>query len=463
MPRSAITARLRIAAAAGLAGALLALAAGPTAARPITSKESVLPIGTELNEEPVDQPNELFSSELAGGKRSYLLDLGDLLFSSPDILGGVARQAGMSCETCHQEGANNPKLFVPGLSIRPGTFDVTNHLFNAKADNGVLDAVTPPSLRGARYLAPYAHDGRFPTLREFIRNAIVNEFSGPEPADQVLDALENYLKEISFLPNAKLGPGGRLTAQASAAAHRGEALFNKPFPHNPAMSCATCHRPDEAFVDHQLHDIGTGGLFKTMTLLNANLNAPYFHDGRFDSYAEVVGYFDRYYDLALTAKQRADLVAYLDAVGGADEPTVRDTLQAELDEIANFVSVLDTAIPGRNREVIALAVDGVGHEWRELGEQFPERSDTSVTGGLQERLRARLAVRRLVLSLRRVAMAAEAGDFDQAARVFADYRSLAAAAAPNLKLAERWSLFNPQVREAHFTALRRLAALAKKR
>ena len=85
----------------------------------------MLPPGTELNEEQLDQPNELFASELAGGKRSYLLNLGDLLFSSPAIFGGVARQAGISCETCHQQGHNNPKLFVPGLSSRPGTFDTT--------------------------------------------------------------------------------------------------------------------------------------------------------------------------------------------------------------------------------------------------------------------------------------------------------------------------------------------------
>jgi len=37
--------------------------------------------------------------------------------------------------------------------------------------------------------------------------------------------------------------------------------------------------------------------------------------------------------------------------------------------------------------MIALAVDSVGNEWRELGENFPERSDTSVSGGLTERLR----------------------------------------------------------------------------
>ena len=447
-------------AAAGLA-AFLALTAMHASARPIVTKEGVLPAGSELNEEPLDQPNELFYSELAGGKRSYLLNLGDLLFSSPNILGGVARQAGMSCGTCHQQGHNNSKLFIPGLSHRPGTFDTSGALFNPKADNGVFDAVRVPSLRGAKYLAPYTHDGRFPTLREFTRNAIVNEFAGPEPSAQVLDALEAYIKEIAFLPNPKLSAGGRLTKDASDAARRGEQLFNKPFPHDAAMSCATCHRPDGAFVDHQLHDVGSGGLIKTPTLVNANFSAPYFHDGRFDSYGEVIDYFDRQFALALTANERADLIAYLDAVGDAKEPTIRNTVQASLDEIQQFASVLDTAIPAHNKEIIALTVDGLANEWRELGESFPSAKDTSVSGGVAERKRASGAVKDMVLTLRRIAMAADGGNFEAVAQAYTDYLGELASAAAALKRAEPWSLFNPQVREAHVTALNQLAKLAK--
>ena len=238
-------------------------------------------------------------------------------------------------------------------------------------------------------------------------------------------------------------------------------MFNKPFRHDAAMSCASCHQPDAAFVDHRVHDIGSGGRFKTMTLINANFSAPYFHDGRFDSYAEVVGYFDRHFDLGLSAGEKSDLVAYLEAVGDAKEPIVRATVQNELDEIAEFVSVLDTAIPARNKDVIALAVDTVGTEWRELGENFPERSDTSVNGGLSERARARDAVRDLVLTLRRIDMAAAADDYAEVEDAYGDYRQQAALAAPALKLAEPWSLFDPAVRAAHFAAERQLAELAK--
>ena len=450
-----LTARL---AAAWLATMLAGAAASAT---PVVSTDAVLPAGSELNEQLLDQPTELFAFERAGGKRSYLFNLGDMLFSSSVIFGGKARDAGLSCNSCHQQGAANPALYVPDLSRRPGTFDTTGALFNPKADNGVFDPVTVPSLRGAKFLAPYGHDGRFTALRDFVRNVIVNEFAGPEPSGQTLDALVAYIHEISFLPNAKMAPDGRLTAKASDAARRGEAVFNKPFPHGAAMSCASCHQADAAFVDHKVHDIGTGGFFKTKTLVNANFNAPYFHDGRFDTFDEVVGYFDKHYDLGLSGAERADLVAYLETIGDADEPTTRNSVQAEVDELSAFVSVLDVAIPARDTAVILQAVDSVGAEWREIGERFPDRRDTSIEGGIGERLKARASVRGLVLTLRQVAMAAEAGDFTQATRLYAEYGTLVTAVTPQLKAAEQWSLFNPEVHRRHFAALAKLAALGK--
>ena len=441
--------------------AVIVLIGGAALAAPITTKEGVLPLGSDLGETVADQPTELFATELAGGKRSYMQKLGDMLFSSPAILGGVARQAGISCATCHQQGAGNAALYIPGLSSRPGTFDTTGALFNAKADNGLFDPVTPPSLRGAKFLAPYGHDGRFASLRDFIRNVVVNEFAGPEPSGEVLDALVAYVQDIAFLPNPKLNSDGKLTDAASEAAHRGEHIFNRPFPHDAATSCASCHQPSSAFVDHQVHDVGSGGFFKTKTLINAKFNAPYFHDGRFDSYDQVAGYFDKHFDLGLNAAERADLVAYLDAVGDATEPTTPDTVQSELDEIRVFVSVLDTAIRERNAAVIAVAVDTVGGEWRELGEHIPEAKDTSVHGGLRERIKARGAVREMVLALRQIDMASARGEYDAAAEAYADYRSQVAPAATALAAAEPWSLFNVAVRRQHFAALGRLADLAK--
>ena len=445
-----------------LAALTAALAIASVQARPITHDEGVLPAGTELNDDQIDRPNELFYSEENGGKRSYLSILGDMLFATPGIFGGMARKAELSCATCHQAGHNNPKLFIPGLSSRPGTFSTANTMFSPHT-GGVSKPVTPPSLRGAAHLAPYAHDGRFATLRDFIRNAVVNEFGGDAPSEQVVDALEAYVRDISFLPNKKVTADGKLTNENTDAARRGEAIFRRPFRNDAAMSCSSCHQPGQFFVDHKVHDVGSGGSFKTPTLVNAKFGAPYFHDGRFTDFHQVVGYFDRHFDLGLAESERADLAAYLDAVGDADEPVTRATVQTEIDEIALFVTVLDKAIPERNHEIIALTVETVGHEWRELGEHFPPAKDSTVKGGLNERRRARNAIFGVVLTLRRIAMASEAGKFEDAARLYTDDRRDATAAAATLKAAQKFSLFDPAVREEHFRALDRLVGMAEDR
>jgi len=450
--------------AASTTAALLLFAATPYApAFPVHGKHTVLPVGTELNEDSLSLPREIFRSETIGGAKSYLVNLGDLAFSSPTILGGLARQAGISCSTCHVQGASNPKLYIPGLSSRPGTFDTTGALFNGKADDHALDPVTIPSLRGARYLAPYGHDGRMGSLRDFVRNVIVNEFAGPEASPALLDAIVVYIQDIDFLPNPSLGPGGRLTAQASAAERRGEALFAKPFPHDPGLSCAGCHLPAAAFVDHQQHDVGSGGLYKTPTLLNADFNAPYFHDGRYDTYGQVVAHFDRVFDLALSPQDQRDLVAYLTAVGDGQRPFESDGVAADLKEISDFASTLATAIPAHDKDIITLAVNTIGPELRELTEAFPDVKDMSVSGGQQERAVARMALKELVLGLRRIDLAAAADRFDEAATEYRNFRNLMASAVPKaLTNAQPWSLFNPAIHEAHYAALRQMIETANR-
>ena len=424
---------------------------------PTDGDQAVLPGGSELNEDATYLPHEILRSEYRGDRTSYVVALGDLAFNSPSILGDVARRAGISCGTCHVGGANNAKLFIPGLSTRPGTFDTTGALFNPKADNHVFDPVRIPSLRGARYLSPYGHDGRIASLRDFVRSVIVGEFAGPEPSPALLDAIVSYVLEIDFLPNLKLGARGRLNATASETERRGEALFAKPFPHDPNLSCAGCHPPAAAFVDHLQHDVDSGGLYKTPTLLNANFNAPYFHDGRYDSFDQVVDHFDRVYELGLSSRDRADLVAYLHAAGDARQPFDSDGVMTRFKDISSFSLLLAQAIAARDRDVINLVVDTLGGEFRDLAEQFPDHRDTAVTGALVERRMARAAVKDVVISLRRIAMAAATDDFTAAAVEHKTYYDLTfSKAMPLLRGAEPWSLFNPAIRAAHDAERRRL-------
>lgn len=437
---------------------LLAIAAlRQAAAFPLSGDQTVLPPGTDFAEEAFARPTEVFHSEKHGGFKSYMVDLGDLAFNSPTVLGGPARLAGMSCGTCHVNGAGNPHLFVPGMSTRPGNFDTTGPLFNPKAHNGMLDPVRIPSLRGERFLAPYGNDGRIASLREFIRNVIVNEFSGPEPSPAILDALVAYVEDIDFLPNLSLDANGRLTSRSSEAERRGEAIFSRPFPNDPTMSCATCHIPSAGFVDHKQHNVGTGGMYKTPTLLNSDFNAPYFHDGRFDRFDQVVAHFDKQFDLKLPPQDRADLVAYLTAVGDGLQPLELDGVSAQLKEINDFASVLEIAIPAHDLPIIDLAVTTVGQELRDLVEKFPDRRDAAVTDGLKERLAARAALKDAVIRFRHIGTAAAAGNFDEAQAEFTTYRKMSVAALPVLlATAQPWSLYNPKIHYAHYMGLRHL-------
>ena len=202
-------------------------------------------------------------------------------------------------------------------------------------------------------------------------------------------------------------------------------------------------------------------MYKTPTLLNADFNAPYFHDGRYDSYDQVVTHFDRVFDLGLSPEDRHDLIAYLTAVGDGVRPYETDGVGAALKEIGDFASTLDTSISAHDTDAIALAVNTVGLELRELTEAFPEPKDTSVSGGEQERAIARMALKELVLQLRRVDVAAASGGFDDAAAEYRKFRNLMASAVPKtLVAAQPWSLFNPTIHEAHYTALRQLVQTA---
>ena len=214
-----------------------------------------------------------------------------------------------------------------------------------------------------------------------MRNVIVNEFAGPVPSPQILDAIVVYIEDIDFLPNPNLDAMGRLTRGVSAAPRRGEALFAKPFPHDPTMSCAACHVPSAAFVDHRQHDIGSGGFYKTPTLLNADFNGRYFHDGRFVTYGEVIDYFDHVFELGLTAGDRDDLAAYLKAIGDGVRPEYRLSGVNVLADIDGFASVLDLAISLHDTEVVALAVRNETDQLQDLAEHYPDSADGEISGG----------------------------------------------------------------------------------
>ena len=317
---------------------------------PTTRVLAKLPPGSNINKQ-LPRPRQVLNMVERGVDESEtpLIALGDMAFDSPYIFRGPSRELFLSCNTCHNKGTNNPNFFIPGLSTQPGTMDVSNAYLAPHANNGVFDALDIPDLRGIRFTAPYGRNGRFASLREFVRNGIMHEFDGPEPDPILLDAMIAYMNEFDFLPNRALLPDGRLVEDASKAAKRGEVLFRRPFAQMDDRSCATCHDPSNQFLDGRQHDIGStrrsgvytlDGALDTPTLLNVKFTAPYFHDGSLDTLERVVRWFDETYSLDLSENEIADLTTYVETVGdGVDsyEDTIH-TLDAELEEFSFFLS-----------------------------------------------------------------------------------------------------------------------------
>ena len=311
-------------------------------------------------------------------KKLFLVAYGDMLFDSPLIFGRPARALGLACSTCHNRGDINGALFIPGLSRRLGGIDIDGGYFNPRANDHRFDPLDIPSLRGIRFTAPYGRDGRTASLREFVRAVIVSEFAGPEPSPLMLDALTAYLNEFDFLPAPLLDRGGRLNADAGAAARRGEAIFNRTYPAMAGRSCASCHIPDANFVDGRRHDIGSArpssahardGAFDTPTLLGIRYSAPYFHDGSLPDLAAVVDWFDRRYAMGLNESEAANLLAYLEAVGTGVAPfetfdAANTRFKMSFEEASTFLSTLDTLIPARDRRHALLLLETVAADLR---------------------------------------------------------------------------------------------------
>jgi cytochrome c peroxidase len=120
---------------------------------------------------------------------------------------------------------------------------------------------------------------------------------------------------FDFPPAPKLDPmTNRLDpAKASESERRGEALFVGK------AQCATCHMPQESYLDHQMHDLRLerftrepgDGPIKTFTLRGIKDTPPYMHDGRCLTLEDTVEFFNLVMGLKLNQQEKTDLVAFM--------------------------------------------------------------------------------------------------------------------------------------------------------
>lgn len=128
---------------------------------------------------------------------------------------------------------------------------------------------------------------------------------------------------VDFPPAPKLTPLGRLDpAKATEQELAGERIFMGK------GQCATCHVPQTAFMDNQMHDLKAerfyqigqtvnglvmlpDGPIKTFTLRGIKDSPPYLHDGRLPTLADTVEYFNLVLGLKLAQDEKDSLTAYL--------------------------------------------------------------------------------------------------------------------------------------------------------
>lgn len=401
----------------------------------VTDVSTWLPPGSDMNDQdPLPRLVLNFEERGEDEKDLFLVAYGDMLFDSPEIFGGAGKAVGMTCSTCHNRSDINQRFSIPGLSHQPGAMDVSSSFFNPRANNMIADSLDIPTLRGLRFTAPYGRDGRMASLRDFVRNVIVSEFDGPEPTPLMLDALVAYLTQFDFLPAPYVQADGSLSHKVSKSAKRGEELFRREFSQMGGQSCATCHIPNGSFLDHRQHDIGSGdpatqfakdSLFDTPTLLGVNYTAPYFHDGSLETLSDVVEWFDKRFNLKLKKGQKADLVAYLEAVGTGEDPYEiydEDNTPFTLawGELTTFASTLSTLLPAKDKYHTALLIDTVAPDMR---------ADAS---GLNDRAQAPM-VYKVADQLDAIKAAIQTDDWAKATQLWQQYQTLETQYTPQLK------------------------------
>lgn len=280
------------------------------------------------------------------------VELGRLLFFEKRI----SADGTVACATCHMpdRGFSNARQYGVGVEGKLGVRNV-------------------PTVLNAAYYTSQFWDGRAKTLEEQAQGPILNPAemaSSEERVVRVLGAIPAYreafrrafgdpavsldrtAKAIASFERTLLSGGSpfdrwRFEGAESAVpaeAKRGFELFKTK------AQCVKCHLVDEfsaPFTDNKFHNIGIGmdrkkpelgreeitkepkdrGKFKTPSIRDAALTAPYMHDGRFNTLEEVIDFYDKgghpnpnldpdIFPLKLTPGEKKDLAAFIRTLTG---------------------------------------------------------------------------------------------------------------------------------------------------
>ena len=329
-----------------LTTSLVAACVGPAAAGERVQSGSMtieLPAGLQAGSAYVPDENPMSAEKVALGRLLYF----DKRLSNDNSV---------SCATCHDpsHGWAEPRKTSTGIGGQVGGRNaptVMNRLFSKEQfwdgrgadleDQAKGPLVNPIEMGLPSHAACAKKVGDIAGYKPLFASA----FGTPDVTiDRIGQAIAAFERTVvaGNSPYDRYQAGDK--AAMSAAAVRGMAIFNGK------GNCVTCHAGFN-FTDESYHNLGVGmhakepdvgrakvskaesetGAFKTPTLRNVAQSAPYMHDGSEATLTEVVAYYDRggnpnphlskeMRPLKLTKSERADLVAFLEALTGEVTP-----------------------------------------------------------------------------------------------------------------------------------------------
>jgi cytochrome c peroxidase len=298
-----------------------------------------LPLGLEADSAYIPDDNPMTDDKIALGKFLY-------------FDGRLSKDGTIACSSCHNpfHGFADPEPTSPGVGLLRGGRNsptVLNRLFSAEQfwDGRAkdLEEQAHGPLTNPVEMAMGSHDEVVKNVKAVKGYApLFKKAFGDEAItmDRIAKAIAAYERTVvtGNSPFDRYQAGDKDALSVSAV--RGLALFNGK------ANCVTCHVGFN-FSDENYRNLGVGmdkpkpdlgrydvtkkdedrGAFKTPTLRNIVLTAPYMHDGSEHTLLDVVEFYDRggvknphlsadIKPLGLSMQEKLDLVAFMEALTG---------------------------------------------------------------------------------------------------------------------------------------------------
>ncbi|MBL1213289.1 MAG: T9SS type A sorting domain-containing protein [Ignavibacteriae bacterium] len=266
------------------------------------------------------------------------LNVGEIIAFAPDLsvvsnLLGVDEETVRTVARSWGPGKFDAILFMDGKAFRPDGKSASTLLPSAFGLAGVNMTtytgwgsithwnafVGNLEMHGqGTFFDPRLNDAaRFPVA---AANNFGNVRNDPDLVTSKLAALQFYQLSIQ----APKPPVDHFNA---AAAEMGEIIFNGK------AQCATCHvppiytepgynmhTPEEIGIDNFQSERSPTGMYRTTPLkgLWTRENGGFYHDGRFETYGDVINHYNNHFNLGLTENEKFNLTEFLKSLGDQD-------------------------------------------------------------------------------------------------------------------------------------------------